>query len=325
MSMKKKMLFIYNPHAGKETIKNKLSDVLEIFVDADYEVTIYSTKKPRDATHIVEKRGSHFDYIVCAGGDGTLSEVTDGLMMLEKRPPCGYIPAGTVNDFATTLNIPKNVIMAANNVISGTPFPCDVGCLNGDYYNYVAAFGAFTEVAYETSQEVKNVLGKMAYFLDGVMRLPNLKSYKIKVEWEGGTFEDDIIFGMISNSKSIGGFKGLTGKNVKLDDGVFEVALIKNPQNPVELQSIINSLLTREENPKYIYTFTASHLVLTSEEEISWTLDGEYGGTYKHAEITNYQQAICYVRGEKKKEITAKEKKLLEDKTEKNEMETEKS
>lgn len=293
--MRKKMLFIYNPHAGKEAIKSKLSDILEIFMDAGYEVTIYATKRSKDATQIVSERGSDFDYIVCSGGDGTLNEVTDGLMSLGKRPPCGYIPAGTVNDFASTLHIPKNTIMAANNAVEGMEFPCDVGSLNGDYYNYVAAFGAFTEVSYETSQEVKNVLGKMAYFLDGVKRLPNLKSYHIRVETEDRIFEDEIIFGMITNSKSIGGFKNLTGKNVMLDDGKFEVTLIKCPKNPVELQLIINSLLTREVNSQYVYTFTINHIVLSSEEDISWTLDGEYGGTFNRAEIHNHHKAIRYI------------------------------
>lgn len=293
--MKKKMLFIYNPHAGKEAIKAKLSDILEIFMDAGYEVTVYATKRSKDATHIVADRGGDFDYIVCSGGDGTLNEVTDGLMAVENRPPCGYIPAGTVNDFASTLHIPKNTIMAANNAVEGVKFPCDVGSLNGDYYNYVAAFGAFTEVSYETSQEVKNVLGKMAYFLDGVKRLVNLKSYNIRVETEERIFEDEIIFGMITNSKSIGGFKNLTGKNVKLDDGKFEVTLIKCPKNPVELQLIINSLISREVDSQYVYTFTTNHLLLISEEDISWTLDGEYGGTFNRAEIKNHHKAISYI------------------------------
>ncbi len=301
--MKKKMLFIYNPHAGKEALKNKLSDVLEIFMDADYEVTVYATKQAKDATHIVSSRGDDFDFIVCSGGDGTLNEVTDGFMALEHRPPCGYIPTGTVNDFATTHHIPKNIIMAANNVIEGDCFPCDIGSLNGDYFNYVAAFGAFTEVAYETSQEIKNIFGKLAYFLDGVKRLPNLKSYHIRVELddESESFEDEIIFGMITNSKSVGGFKGITGRNVKLDDGLFEVTLIKCPQNAVELQAIINSLLTKEANSKYIHTFASNHIILTSKEDISWTIDGEYGGTYQHAEIINHTKAISYIRGKKNK------------------------
>ncbi len=300
--MKKKMLFIYNPHAGKEALKSKLSDVLEIFMDADYEVTVYATKQAKDATNIVSSRGDDFDFIVCSGGDGTLNEVTDGFMKLEHRPPCGYIPTGTVNDFATTHHIPKNIIMAANNVIEGECFPCDIGSLNGDYFNYVAAFGAFTEVAYQTSQEIKNIFGKLAYFLDGVKRLPTLKSYHIRVELDDETesFEDEIIFGMITNSKSVGGFKGITGRNVKLDDGLFEVTLIKCPQNAVELQAIINSLLTREANPKYIHSFASNHIILTSQEEISWTIDGEYGGTYHLAEIINHKKAISYIRGKKK-------------------------
>lgn len=297
--MKKKMLFIYNPHAGKEAIKTKLSDVIEYFVAQDYEVTVYPTRKKRDASEIVKDKGMDYDYIVCSGGDGTLNEVTDGLMELENRPPCGYIPAGTINDFASSLKIPKQILKAAEVAVNGEWFPYDIGSLNNDYFNYIAAFGAFTQVAYETPQSTKNLLGKLAYILDGVKRLPTLTFYHIKVECDGKCFEDDFIFGMITNSNSVGGFKGLNGRNVKLDDGLFEVALIKNPKNPVELQSIINSLVTRVHDSKYMYTFRTNHIILTCDEEIAWTIDGEYGGSYKVSEIWNYKKAIVYRKGTK--------------------------
>lgn len=295
--MKKKMLFIYNPHAGKEAMKSKLSDVIQCFVSADYEVTVYPTRKKRDASEIVRERGKDFDYIVCSGGDGTLNEVTDGLMDLDTRPPCGYIPAGTVNDFASSLKIPKQILKAAEIAVDGEWFSYDIGSLNQDYFNYIAAFGAFTQVAYETPQSTKNLLGKLAYILDGVKRLPSLTFYHMKVENDEETFEDDFIFGMITNSNSVGGFKGLNGKNVKLDDGLFEVSLIKNPKNPVELQSIINSLLTRVHDSKYMYTFRTKHIVLTCDEEVAWTIDGEYGGAYKKSEILVHEKAIVYRKG----------------------------
>lgn len=297
------MLFIYNPHAGKSAIRNKLSDIVEIFVSAGYEVTIYSTKEKKDATNIVTKRGNDFDYVVCSGGDGTLNEVTDGLMLLKDRPPCGYIPAGTTNDFATSLRISKNMTKAAQIAVTGELFPYDIGSLNEEYFTYIAGFGAFTEISYETPQATKNVLGKVAYFLEGVMRLPNLKSYKMVVEYDGVTIEDEFIYGMITNSNSIGGFKGLNGRNVRLNDGLFEVALIKMPKNVIELQTIINALLTRELNNQYMYSFLTSHIHFHCEEHVQWTLDGEYGGSIKDALIVNHKQAISYVRAQREKLI----------------------
>lgn len=299
----KRMLFIYNPHAGKAAIKSKLSDIIELFVGADYEVTIYSTREKKDATRIVMEKGEDYDYIVCSGGDGTLNEVVDGMMSLEKRPPCGYMPAGTVNDFASSLKIPKTMMAAAQNVIEGEAFAYDIGSLNKDYFNYVAAFGAFTAVAYETPQSFKNVFGKLAYTMDGAMRLSSLEAHHMTIRYEGGVIEDSFVFGMITNSNSVAGLKGLTGKDVKLNDGLFEVVLVKYPNNPMELQSVINGLLTRQHDDVHIYSFRASRLELTSEEEISWTVDGEYGGTYKEAVIENHREAVSFVRPRIEKQV----------------------
>lgn len=295
---RKKMLFIYNPNAGKKVMRTKLSDVIEIFMDGGYEVTIYATKQKKDAYYIIKERGSQFDYIVCSGGDGTLSEVTDGIMTLENRPPCGYIPSGTVNDFASSLHIPKNVLKAAQTVVDGEEFPYDVGYFNGDYYNYIAAFGAFTEVAYETPQSFKNILGKLAYFLDGATRLASLTSYFMTAQYGEEVITGDFIFGMVSNSDSVGGFKGLAGRNVELDDGLFEVALIRKPKNILEFQTIINALLTGNPDPNYICSFRTDKITFEAKEEVCWTLDGEFGGSYKKVEVINYKQAIRYIKGE---------------------------
>lgn len=292
----KKMLFIYNPYAGKGLIKNKLSDILEIFVNADYEVTIYPTKERKDATNIVMTRGKDFDIVVCSGGDGTLNEVTDGLMELKQKPFCGYIPAGTINDFASSLNIPKDMLKAAKNIVEGIPFSYDIGSLNGDFFTYIAAFGAFTDVPYDTSQAAKNILGKLAYFLEGVKRLPTIKSYTMTIQYDDKEIKDNFIFGMFSNSNSIGGFKGLNGSNVKLDDGLFEAALIKMPQNIVELHSIVNALLTRELNNEYMYSFLASKIKVYSDVVVPWTIDGEFGGEFKKSVVENHKQAVSYIK-----------------------------
>ncbi len=297
----KKMLFIYNPHAGKSAIKTRLSDIVELFVQADYEVTIFSTREKKDATKVVKNKGEQYDYIVCSGGDGTLNEVVDGLMQLENRPPCGYIPAGTVNDFASSLKIPKSIMKAAQNVVDGIPFSYDIGSLNEDYFNYVAAFGAFTEVAYETPQSIKNVLGKLAYVMDGVKRIPSLTCYSMKIRYGEGEIEGSFLLGMITNSNSVAGIKGLTGKNVKLDDGLFEVVLVKRPSNAIELQTAINGLLNNEPDNKFIISFRTSQMELIAEEKIAWTLDGEYGGSFLEAVIKNHKQAVQFIRPAKRK------------------------
>ncbi len=140
----KKMLFVYNPMAGKEQISTHLSNIVQVFCKASFEVTIFATAGPKDATRIVEERGTEYDYIVCSGGDGTMNEVATGLMSLEQKPVCGYIPAGTVNDFASSLSIPKVMEEAASLVVNGEVFHCDLGQFNEKYFTYVAAFVAFT-------------------------------------------------------------------------------------------------------------------------------------------------------------------------------------
>lgn len=295
--IKQRLLFVYNPNAGRGVIKNNLSAIIETFCRAGYEITVYATSKSGDATNIVIQIGEEYDIIACCGGDGTLNEVTDGLMKLDKRPPCGYIPAGTVNDFAHSFNLPNKMNDAAKVVVEGKPFLYDIGSLNGDYFDYIAAFGAFTEVSYETSQSSKNILGKLAYFFEGVKRLPSIRKYKVCISVGDEIIEDEIIYGMITNSFTVGGFLSLFDANVALDDGKFEALFIKAPKNVIELQSIINALLSSDVNCKYFYYYNVSRIEIRSEEAISWTVDGEFGGSFCEAEIINHARAISFIRG----------------------------
>ena len=207
----KKMLFIYNPNSGMGLLKPKLSDVLDIFVKGGYEVTVYPTQKYHDAVRKMAEYEEQYDLVACSGGDGTLDEVVTGMMKREDKVPIGYIPAGTTNDFASSLHISKNMLEAADTVVNGVPFACDVGEFNEDYFVYIAAFGLFTDVSYETKQSMKNVLGHLAYILEGTKRIFNIPSYRIKVTHDGETIEDEFIYGMVTNSRSVGGFKGITG------------------------------------------------------------------------------------------------------------------
>ena len=293
----KKLLFVYNPRAGKEMLKPRLSDVLDIFVKAGYEVTVHPTQAYRDAYYqIKEYEVGKYDLIACSGGDGTIDEVATGMMkrreMGKDVVPVGYIPAGTTNDFAKSLHIPRKPLAAADNAVKGVPFPCDIGKFNDSVFVYIAAFGIFTDVSYETDQAVKNVLGHMAYILEGAKRIFNIPSYKIKVEHDGEVIEDEFIFGMVTNSRSVGGFSYMVGKNIVFDDGLFEVTLIKTPKNPIALQEIIAALLIEQVDTKHMYTFKTKKITFDSVEEIPWTLDGEFGGEQDYVEIENVQKAM---------------------------------
>ncbi len=296
--MKKKLLFIYNPLAGKSKIKNWLSSIIEYFVKNGCEVVIYATAGKKDAKKIVIDCLSRekYELIVCSGGDGTLNEVIGGIMHSDQKPDIGYIPSGTTNDFAYNLKLPKNLPKAAEVVLNGEAFPCDIGVINGEYFTYTAAFGLFTDAAYETPQTTKNILGRLAYILEGVKRLPNWKSYYMDITCGDRFISDDFIYGMVANSISVGGFKGLTGKDVLLDDGQFEGIFIKMPQNVLDFQSIINDLLTGNLNSDHIFSFPVKEIVLTSEETVPWSIDGEFGGEFKTVNIANMKQAVKIIR-----------------------------
>lgn len=288
----KKLLFVYNPNAGKGLLRPRLADVLDIFVKAEYELTVYPTQSYRDAYHKIVHMEEGYDLVVCSGGDGTLDEVVTGMMQRSNKIPIGYIPAGTTNDFASSLHISRDILSAANTSVHGIPFACDVGSFNNDVFVYVAAFGLFTDVSYQTNQTLKNMLGHAAYVLEGVKRLSNIPSYKIRVTHDGEVLEDEFMIGMVTNSKSVAGFRGIVGKKVLFDDGEFEVTLIKKPKNPLELQAIITALLVENFDTEYMYTFRTGNIIFESKEEIPWTLDGEFGGQHDVVEIQNKKQAL---------------------------------
>ena len=260
-------------------------------------MTVHPTQAYRDAYYqIKEYEVGKYDLIACSGGDGTIDEVATGMMkrreMGKDVVPVGYIPAGTTNDFAKSLHIPRKPLAAADNAVKGVPFPCDIGKFNDSVFVYIAAFGIFTDVSYETDQAMKNVLGHMAYILEGAKRIFNIPSYKIKVEHDGEVIEDEFIFGMVTNSRSVGGFSNMVGKNIVFDDGLFEVTLIKTPKNPIALQEIIAALLIEQVDTKHMYTFKTKKITFDSVEEIPWTLDGEFGGEQDYVEIENVQKAM---------------------------------
>ena len=290
--MKKKLLFVYNPKAGKEKIRECLADVLEVFAEADYELTVVPTRRRDEAREVLKNRAKDYSLVVCSGGDGTLDETVTGMIQSGFSTPLGYLPAGSTNDYGESLSLSKNMVQAAQTAISGRDFACDMGSFNDDVFVYIAAFGLFTDVSYETDQAMKNVLGHMAYVLEGMKRLSNVRSYPLRITYDDQVIEDEFIFGMITNSRSVGGFKNITGKNVEMDDGLFEVTLIKMPANPVELNGILACLMNRDIDSDLMYCFKASQLTVESKEPLAWTLDGENGGAHQKAVIQNLHKTV---------------------------------
>lgn len=281
-----KLLFIFNPRAGKGTIKNRLGDIIELFSSLKHVTTVLATGGPGDATEFV-KQAKGYDRVICAGGDGTLDEVVKGCYERGDKLPIGYIPAGSTNDFAVSLGIPVRVMDAARTAVSKTLYDCDMGLFNSRPFVYVAAFGAFTEVSYETPQDVKNVLGHAAYVMEAIRRLGDIKSTRVKVKADGIDRDDDFIYGMITNSSSVGGIKNITGAAVDLSDGLFEVTLVRNPRNPADMNAIITGLMNRDYSTDMLCSFKASKISFDFNEPVSWTLDGEFGGREKRVEIEN--------------------------------------
>ncbi len=290
--MDKKLLFVYNPKSGKGQIRTHLNDIIDVFTKNDYLVMVHPTQYAEDARQTIQRLAEEVDLVVVSGGDGTLDEAVSGLLRSKKDIPLGYIPSGSTNDFANSLSISKDMVKAADEIMKGNVYGCDIGRFNEESFVYIAAFGIFTDVSYLTDQTMKNMLGHMAYLLEGVKRIFDIKSYKLRVEVDGKVEEGEYIYGMITNSRSVGGFKNLTGKNVKLDDGLFEVTLIHMPKNPLELNEIMGALISAVDDTDLVDSFKTNRIVIESEEEIPWTLDGEFGGDQKRVVIENQKKSL---------------------------------
>ncbi len=291
---KKKMFFLYNPHAGKSQIKTKLADIINIFMRGDYEIQVYATQGPGEAIQAVAKYADGVDRLVVSGGDGTLNEAMCGLMQLppEKRPVVGYIPAGTTNDFAYTHRLSKDMLAAAETVVNGAREVVDLGLFNDRYFTYVAGFGAFTDVSYKTPQEMKAILGHPAYLLEGVLSLGDLRPYQMRVELENDIIEGEFLLGLISNSERVAGFKGLHGKDVSVNDGLLEVLLIRNPKNPAALSETLIGLLQPDSQSPMVYRAKTRRVRLICDKALDWVLDGEFGGTQAEVIIEAVPKAV---------------------------------
>ncbi len=291
----KKVLIILNPCAGTKQANKHFAGIIDLFCKASYEPMVFTTSGRGDGTKIAREYADRVDLIVAIGGDGTFNEVISGVIESGKNTAIGYIPAGSTNDFASSLNISKNILKATEDIINGKPKAIDVGSFNGRYFSYVASFGAFTRASYEAPQSIKNALGHLAYILEGIKDIPNIKPEKLRIETEKGVYGGSYLFGAVSNSTSVGGILTLDPTLVDMSDGVFEVLLIKAPDNLIELNQILFALKEQKYDSPMLSFFSTHEVKITADPEMPWTLDGEYQRGEEVIEVENIHNAINLV------------------------------
>ncbi len=293
--LSKKLLFIVNPKAGKLRTKagNDLLSAVCAFSEAGYLVDARATQARGDATELARTLSGAYDLVVCCGGDGTLNETVSGLLHCPDHPPLGYLPAGTTNDFAASLHLPRDSVAAARVAVNGIPVPIDIGRFNDRYFVYVASFGAFSSTSYTVPQHLKNTLGHTAYILEAVRQLPGaFRPIPLSITADGEILDGDYLFGSISNSTSIGGLMKLSPSEVGLDDGQYELLLVRDPKNPLEIQNLAAALLAQKYDHEGIIYRHVSHLEIETEAELPWSLDGEYEPGAKRVVIDNLHRVL---------------------------------
>ncbi len=277
--MSKKLLFIVNPRAGKTKSRAPLYDAVAIYCEAGYLVNVKQTKRHGDATHFAAELGAEYDLVVCHGGDGTLNETINGIMQIpkEKRPLVSYLPGGSTNDFAASLNISSDLAVAAQSAMRHEVRDLDVGVFGDRNFVYVASFGAFTRTSYSVPQDIKNMFGHFAYLLEGVKDINTLHPYQMNIIADGEEFSGKYLFGAVSNSTSIAGLMKLPTKDVSFDDGRFELLLVPIPKTPLGVQGLIRALVYEDYDSEDGLIFRhVKHVTAETSESIPWTLDGEY-------------------------------------------------
>lgn len=288
----KKLLLIINPKTAKTSISPHLIDIVDIFIKTGYTVDVHVTQDKDDTFLTAKTRGGDYDTIVCTGGDGTLNGTVSGIIGLPKKPRIGYIPAGTTNDFASSWGIPKNPLEAARSIAETAPIPTDVSIFCGRPFVYVAAFGAFTEVSYQTPQQWKNSLGRTAYLFEGLKSLGSIRPWKMRIEHDHGVVEGEFFYGMISNTRRVGGFELKMKNDISISDGLMEVILVRKPENPADNPKMLGAVLAQDTTSEYITFAHTTHIKFESDEPIPWTVDGEDGGVVERGEAEILGHAI---------------------------------
>ena len=291
----RKLLFLVNPNAGQRRVNKSLTDIIGIFNEGGYEVTVFLTNGPGSGTQIVQERAKDYDLVVCAGGDGTLNETVTGVLRAGAVCPVGYIPCGSTNDFASTLKLSTDVVQAAKDIMMGAPVEYDVGRWGDRYFVYIASFGAFTRVSYTTPQNLKNALGHLAYVLSGIQELPQIRNIPMALELDGQVLDGAYLFGAVSNSTSVGGVFTLDASQVDLRDGKFEVFLVRMPRDMAELTQCAAALQNHTYDCAAITFRSVSRLRVHQDPALLWTLDGERAEGADVVEIENLHRAIRLV------------------------------
>lgn len=286
-----KLLIIVNLMAGQKRIGKKLPDILQVFCKNGYLPTVMTTLHQGHAREMTRDYAKDYDLVVCAGGDGTLSETVAGLMDAELDKPIGYIPCGTTNDLASTLGLSSDIDQAVMDILTGNVSELDIGLFNGRTFAYTASFGAFTRASYATPQTLKNTLGHLAYLLEGVKDLTNIRPIHAHIKADGVELEGKYVFGSVSNSTSLGGVLTLDKELVLLDDGKFEMVLMESPQNALELSQLLLNLAQRKYEPP-IHLINAGCIEITTAQPMDWTLDGEYVKGDTSFSIRNLHAAV---------------------------------
>ncbi|AMA74190.1 diacylglycerol kinase [Aneurinibacillus thermoaerophilus] len=276
----KRARLIYNPSAGREEVRKRIPDILNTLEEAGYETSCHATKGEGDATlaarRAVENR---FDLVIAAGGDGTVYEVINGIAEQRYRPALGIIPAGTTNDFARAIGLPRSIPKAVGVIAKGKPSPIDIGKINDKYFINIAGGGSLTTLTYEVPSKVKTMLGQLAYYIKGIEKLPFLSPMRVRIEADNNiVIDEEIMLFLIANSNSVGGFEKLMPK-AKLDDGLFDCIVLKKTSLP-EFIRIATMALKGEhfKHPNVIH-FQTKQLKATANKRVDLNLDGELGSS----------------------------------------------
>jgi len=291
------MLFIINPFSGKVKIKSALLDIIHMFNEADFSVNVQTTLFRGHAIEITKNVSDDTDVIVVSGGDGTLNEVLTGLLQSGKKLPVGYIPTGSTNDFASTFGLSTEPKVAAKAICEGEAYPVDVGMFDKErYFSYIASFGIFTAVSYNTPQNFKNTFGHLAYIIEGAKDITKINSYHVVIDADDSTIEGDYIFGSVTNTTSVGGIVKFNSELVKMNDGLFEIILVKQPKNINDLSQIITGLSTSNFSGNAFEFIKGKNVKMTFQSDMDWSIDGEHQKTGSVVEISNIQTAVSIIK-----------------------------
>lgn len=302
--MKKEILLIVNPCAGKGKVSKYIPEICDNLEKQGYELEVIYTSENNNGEQIIENYIRYIDSVIVCGGDGTLNEVINGIINCNKKINVTFIPFGTTNDFAKTVKIPRKRYSVSRKLSKFKRMNIDIGKFESRYFYYVAAFGACTSVSYKTSQKEKNKYGKWAYYKNGIKDLKRIKTYKTSIVTDNEIIKDEFIYGSITNSISIGSFKWFKRNNFSVNDGFFEVLLIKKPKNFLGYLKIIISIMSKKYDQKNIYYLKTKHIQVDFEDGVDWTIDGEFGGNKKHVVIENNKRRIgLLVPGKRRKKI----------------------